>query len=59
MSVTGSVGGSTSFMTFNSTSMFINWFESSIRVAETFTVVLTATITNSNAGSPFVNAITF
>ena len=54
MSVTGSVGGSTSFMTFNSTSMMINWFESSIRVVETFTVDLTATITNSHAGSPFI-----
>ena len=54
MVATGSVSGSTTFLTFNSVTMLVNWFDSTIRVAETFTVVLTATITNMNTGSPFV-----
>ena len=59
MSVTGSVGGSTAFVTFNSITMLINWFESLIRVAEAFTVTLVATITNMNPASPFVKTSTF
>ena len=46
LSVTGSVSGSTSFLTFNQATMLMSWIESSIRIAETFTVTLTATITN-------------
>ena len=48
MTSIGSASGSTAFITFDSTSMLVNWFESAIRVNETFTVNLTAGITNMN-----------
>ena len=59
MSATGSVGGSTTFISFNSVSMLMNWFYSLNRVAETFTVSVVSTITNMNAASPFVKTSIF
>jgi len=41
-------------MTFNSTSMLINWFESTNRVSENFTVNLFAAITYLNSANPFI-----
>jgi len=54
MSVTGSLGGSTTFIGFNYVTMLVNWFDSLIRVAETFSVTLVSTITTMNVASPFV-----
>ena len=55
ISVTGSVGGSTTFITFNPITMLVNWYSAINRIAETFTIVLTAKISNLNAASPFFN----
>ena len=39
--------------------MLMYWFDSLIRVAETFTITLVSTITNMNAASPFVKTSIF
>ena len=44
ISITGSFGGSTTFVTFNSITMLVNWYSATNRIAETFTIFLTATI---------------
>ena len=48
MTLTGSASGSTTFITFDPNSMLVYWFESTLRVAETFIINLTAEITNMN-----------
>ena len=53
MSITGSAGGSTSFITFDKIKMLMSWHETSNRAAETFLIVITASISNFNFGSPF------
>ena len=53
MSITGSAGGSTSFITFDKIKMLMSWHETSNRAAETFLIVITASISNLNFGSPF------
>ena len=54
MSATGSVGGNTTFLSFNSITMLMNWYESTNRVAETFTIILTAKISNLNVYLQFI-----
>ena len=59
MTVVGSLNGSTTFFTFDSLKMVMNWFSSINRVAETFIIDLSAKITNLNAASPFIANSTF
>ena len=59
MTVVGSLNGSTTFVKFNSLTMITNWFDNIIRVAETFTIDISAKITNLNAASPFTATKSF
>jgi hypothetical protein len=54
MNVQGSLSGSTTFVIFDSVNMLVSWFESIVRLAETFTVTLFAAITYLNSANPFI-----
>ena len=59
MTVYGSLGGSTTFIKFDSVKMLFNWSESINRVSENFTVTLFASITFFNSLNPFIAVSTF